>query len=145
MDGKADSLGSACAATLSCDPFAIGSCELKLFFLLFGLNNPPITPELPDSPDTPLLPESLDFLRLRANPALNLSAGDGLALRLRLAVVFVTGEDVVGGSTIKGSEDVESFTEGPEACLSDVDPIVCGWLCAWSCGEDKVKYPRWDW
>lgn len=76
----------------------MGSCELRLFFLLLGLNRPPIAPRPDDSPPTL---ESFDFLRLRAKPALSLSAGDELALRLYLAAGLGLGEVVVpGGSMI---------------------------------------------
>jgi hypothetical protein len=51
---------------------------------------------------TPDVAVSFDFRRLRANPALNLSAGDGLAsrLRLRLAAPLVDGEVLSRGSMI---------------------------------------------
>ena len=86
--------------------FAVGfSCDTRLLLLLLCLKNPPSLPRSPDSPSTPDLAESLDFLRLRAKPALNLSTGDGLASRLRLAEEFATGRPEPGGSMICGKED----------------------------------------
>jgi hypothetical protein len=109
---ETESAGFAWTEDCSCGCSVTGSCEVTLLLLLRGLNSPPIPPRTFDSP-TPDAVDSLDFLRLRANPALSLSAGDGLALRmrLRLAEPFVEGEVLSKGSTICGSDDVELFVE----------------------------------
>jgi hypothetical protein len=110
---ETESAGFACTEDDSCGCSVTGSCEVTLLLLLRGLNSPPIPPRTFDSDPTPDAVDSLDFLRLRANPALSLSAGDGLALRmrLRLAEPFVEGEVLSNGSTICGSDDVELFVE----------------------------------
>jgi hypothetical protein len=84
----------------ACDFSVAGSGEEILLLLLRGLNNPPIPPRTPDSPPPPDVADSLDFLRLRANPALNLSAGDELASRLRLRFVAPLVGGIVSGSMI---------------------------------------------
>jgi hypothetical protein len=110
---ETESAGFAWTEDDSCGCSVAGSCEEILLLLLRGLNSPPIPPRTFDSPPTPDAVDSLDFLRLRANPALSLSAGDGLALRMRVRLEepWVEGEVLSKGSTIWGSEDVELFAE----------------------------------
>lgn len=119
-----------------CDTSVTGSDEAMLFLLLRGLNSPPIPPRTPDSPASPDLADSPDFLRFRANPALNLSAGDGLALRmrLRLAAPLAVGDVLSKGSTIWGSDEVELFVgrdvvDSPATAseMSDADCLCAGW------------------
>lgn len=129
---------SVAAAGLSISASAC-SCAFTLLLLLRGLNSPPSPP--PEPPPAPDLTESESplFFLLMVNALFSLAPGEGSRL-----VLSGSRESVMEGSTMLGTSTAEEEAAA-ESIASNWVESGAAFAFAFNWGEDKVRYPRWEW